>query len=368
MSDNESKSSANPTMAASAAKRGKGNGHGSATPPSPPPPSPPTPPRTGLLAGGLALIVAVIALVASAYLWYLLYYEHEGLLTTDLAGTVETLVQEQQKLAQTLGEIEPEIRTLKETQDTIRATLERVTSDIARHRADWSLAEAEQLMVIANNRLELARDVRSALAALRAADTLLQQLADPNLLPVRRQLAREIAALEALERTDIAGISLRLGALAEGVDRLPLALEIRLRETAAAPTAVAAAGAEAGWRATARQIWDDLRSLVRIRTDVEVRRPLLPPEQQYFARENLRLVLFGAQLALLQGNFAVYRQHLEAAERLVREFFDLHTQAVAAMLKELERLRNEKIVTEHPDLSASLEGLRRVLAARQGAS
>lgn len=373
MSDNEPKTNADPTTppASAATKRAKGNGRAPAAPP------PPPHPRTGLLAGGLALIFGIIALVASAYLWYLLHYEHGELLATDLVGTIKSLEQEQRALKEELDAIAPQLQTLKETQETLRAALERLTSDLARRRADWSLAEAEQLMVIANNRLELARDLRSALAALRAADALLQQLADPKLLPVRRTLAREIAALEAMDKVDIPGISLRLVTLAERVDRLPLAPEIRLRETAAgtagtsaaaAPAAAAAPSGESSWQETARRLWDDLRSLVRIRTDVEVQRPLLPPEQQYFARENLRLMLFGAQLALLQGNTALYRQNLEAAERLVRGFFDLDTQAVAAVLSELERLRAERLVVATPDLSASLEALRRVLAARQGAS
>ncbi len=329
----------------------------------------PRTPRTGLLVGGFALILSTIALTGSGYIGYLLFYERQGLLTTDLVGAVGRLEREHAAIKQSLQGLEPQIHTLQETQDTIKTALERITSDLAHRRAEWILAEAEQLLVIANNRLHLARDVRSALAALRGTDALLHQLADPKLLPVRRLLAREINALTALEKTDVPGISLRLGALAEGVDRLPLAMEMRLREAGGAPDAAAVASAaseEAPWRAAARSIWGDLRSLVRIRTDVEIRRPLLPPEQQYFARENLRLMLYGAQLALLQGNTAVYRQNLEAADRLVKQFFDLDTQAVAAMRGELDKLKAESIIAQLPDISASLESLRRLLAGRQG--
>lgn len=368
MAENETRPSAASASPAASARRAKGNARKEARTP-----------RTGMLVGGLALIFASIALTTSGYLGYLLFYERPGLLTADLVGAVGRLEREHDALKESLQGLEPQIQTLQETQDTIKAALERITSDLARRRTEWTLAEAEQLLVIANNRLQLARDVRSALVALRGADALLHQLADPNLLPVRRLLAREINALSALEKADVPGISLRLGVLAEGVDRLPLALAVRLRETtgggspAAAPAeaasaaAAAAAAEEAGWRAAARSLWSDLRALVRIRTDVEVQRPLLPPEQQYFARENLRLMLYGAQLALLQGNTAIYRQNLEAADRLLKQFFDLDTQAVAAMQSELDKLKSERIIAELPDISASLESLRRVLAGRQGA-
>lgn len=320
--------------------------------------------RTGLLAGGLALILASITLVAAGYVWYLLFYEKQELMTVDLAGGLDEVRRETQTLRQDLAALEPEVRTLKENQDTIRAALNKMAGDFTRRRAEWALAEAEQLLVIANNRLQLARDVRSALNALRAADALLKELADPKLLPVRRLLAREMNELAALEKADIVGVTLRLGALAESVDRLPLAVEVRTRGNAA--PAPGAAAETSRWRDGARNIWQDVLSLVRIRTDVEVQRPLLPPEQQYFARENLRLMLYGAQFALLQGDAAVYRQNLNAANRMLKDFFDLNTQVVSDMQAELDRLKAERVFAELPDISTSLETLRRLLEARGG--
>lgn len=321
--------------------------------------------RSGLLTGGLALILASITLVAAGYVWYLLFYEKQELMTVDLAGGLEELRRETQALRSDLAALEPQVRTLKENQDTIRAALDKMAGDFTRRRAEWALAEAEQLLVIANNRLQLARDVRSALNALRAADALLKELADPRWLPVRRLLAREMNQLAALEKADIVGVTLRLGALAESVDRLPLAVEVRTRADAAS-TPGATPAETSRWREGARSMWQDLLALVRIRTDVEVQRPLLPPEQQYFARENLRLMLYGAQLALLQGDAAVYRQNLNAAQRTLKDFFDLNTQVVSDMQAELDKLKAERILAELPDISTSLETLRRLLEARSG--
>ena len=128
-------------------------------------------------------------------------------------------------------------------------------------------------MIIANNRLQLARDSSSALAALRAADQQLQQLAMPKFLPVRRELAREISALESNEKLDVSGITLRLATQADNVDRLPLALDIRLREIEKAKLPVKesdaqVASADGNWRQTAHSLWQDILSLVRIRDDV----------------------------------------------------------------------------------------------------
>jgi uncharacterized protein HemX len=107
-------------------------------------------------------------------------------------------------------------------------------------------------------------------------------------------------------------------------------------------------------------LWNDLIGLVRIRYDIEGRPPLLAPEQQYFLRENVRLLLYGAQHAILQGNTAIYRQNLETVRRWVKEYFDPQAQAVISLHTELDALTGVKLAAELPPVSASLEALRRL--------
>ena len=319
--------------------------------------------RAGKVRGGLALIFAIVALVATGYLWYAVLYENADLFTQDIVGTLDRIDSDNADIQEKLAGDEKDLRTLKETQDTLRAAIEKVNTDLTRNRIEWSLTEAEQLLVVANNRLQLARDTHSALAALRAADQQLQSLANPSLLPVRREIAREIAQLEPLDKTDISGITLRLATLADGVDRLPLEPNMELPPSAApaektGDTRVAAA--ETGWRQTAHSLWQDLLSLVRIRDNLAAQRPLLPPQQQYFLRENLRLMLYGAQQALLQGNVPVYQQNLKSAQRLLKDYYDVRSQLVIATQGELDKLQSTKIVADMPDISASLDMLRRI--------
>lgn len=324
--------------------------------------------RSGLLTGGLALIFAVIALIGTGYLWYTLLLERAELLATDVVGDLEQLKGETAALRESLTETTGILDEVKATQDSVRVALDKIQNDLSRHRTEWVLAESEQLLVIANNRLQLARDVRSALAALRAADAQLNQVANPMLLPVRRELAREIAALDAIDRIDVSGISLKLGSLAESSDRLPLAPEVSRRAQALleanAATMAPATAVDSGWRALARNLWQDVLSLVRIRTDLSTQRPLLPPEQEYFLHENLKLMLYGAQLALLQGNTAVFQQNLRVALKLLKDYYDANTQVVAGMQSELEKMRASKLVAELPDISRSLAALRAVSSAR----
>jgi len=312
--------------------------------------------RTGRISGGLALIIASIALIGSGYLWYTLLYERQELLAIDVPGTLETLTRETKQLHDGLTDVEEQQTSLLETQETLKSAVDKVQNDLGRHRTDWILAETEQLLLIANRRLQLARDAASALAALRAADRNLELLANPNLIAVRRQVAREIALLESLEKSDVAGASLRLGALADGLDRLPLSGELHSQVLAHAEAAEPAA--DGGWQ-TARGMWRDILQLVRIRRHDATERPLLPPEQQYFVRENLRLMLYGAQQALLQGHVQTYQHNLKTASRWLNDHFDDNTPAVQTARAELDKLRATPVMSELPDISGSLEILRK---------
>jgi uncharacterized protein HemX len=75
-------------------------------------------------------------------------------------------------------------------------------------------------------------------------------------------------------------------------------------------------------------------------------------------------MLFGAQQALLQGNVTVYRNNLKTATQWLKDYFDVNTQVIATTITELDALYNSRIVGDLPDISASLEALRRLQAPK----
>jgi len=310
-----------------------------------------TVPRRGRVSSGLALIFAFAALLVTGYLWYTLIYERPELMRLDIPNALTKLDRRQDELRGTLDQTANQIGALTETQNTLKSAIDRVQSELGRNQTQWIVNETEQLLLIANRRLQLARDAGSALAALRAADRQLELLASPVLLPVRREIAKEIALLETLERTDIAGMALRLGSVADKLDQLPLAPDLR-------PQSAQVAAADAKTDA-ARNIWRDILQLVQIRRQPTTPRPLLAPEQQYFARENLRLMLYGAQHALLQGHVATFQQNVDTAARWVGDYFDKESPAVSTVQQELQTLRATPVMNQLPDIAGSLETLRK---------
>ena len=69
-------------------------------------------------------------------------------------------------------------------------------------RQDWLLAEAEYLLRLASQRLELERDWEGAISMLTAADNVIIETRNPRFDKVRAQIARELMALRAVPAVD----------------------------------------------------------------------------------------------------------------------------------------------------------------------
>jgi uroporphyrin-3 C-methyltransferase len=244
---------------------------------------------------------------------------------------------------------------------TQQAALEALYRELAPSRDEWALTEIEQVLQLASQQLQLARNVPSALAALQLADSKLQRLDRPQFLPLRRALARDMDRLKAVPYVDVAGISLRLDQAIAAADTLPLALEERLPpQPAPAPPAD-----EAGWRRFMRAVWQDIRQLIRVENLDRPEAPLLAPQQQFFLRENLKLRLLSARFSLLFHDQQNFRADLAAADASLRKYFDVRSPAVASLQTLLKQLQTTDVVREVPDVVLSLEAIRALKLARE---
>lgn len=312
--------------------------------------------------GTFTLLLSLTALSVSAYIGY-------EFLTGELSQTTQQLTLTVSELKQRARSSRDEIDKLQEKQKTLTEAIRKASQHLSSSRVSWVMAETEQLMIIANQRLQLAGDLDTATIALEIADQRLRDLSDPDLTPVRKILAKEIQTLKSTERIDIAGIALRLSALADIIETLPLSLEFQqfnkqqklLKEKPAQK--VAPPPKPKGFF---RELWADIMSVISIRTNVESYKPLLPPEKQYFLRENLRLMILGAQQAALRADRNVYRHNLKSAKRWAQEYFDIRSKPLMHLMKEMDDLSKAKLATVQPNISASLKALRKVSRKRAG--
>ena len=245
--------------------------------------------------------------------------------------------------------------------------LEALYQELARNRDEWQLAEIEQVLAIAQQQLQLSGNVRAALLALQLAESRLSRTDRPQFLPVRRALARDIERLKALPSLDVPGLSLALDRLAASVDALPLAFEERIERQAAAKSSPqgAAAPEEGFFKRLGGEVWRELRQLVVVRKVDSVEPPLLPPQQAWFVRENLKLRLLNARLALLTRDEAGYREDLRTARNWIQRYFDPRARGSLAALAQLKQLSAASISFEPPSIADSLEAARGFKARRE---
>ena len=241
------------------------------------------------------------------------------------------------------------------------AALDSLYKELSRGREEWTLSEIQQTLQIASQQLHLAGNVSSALAALQEIDARLARADRVEYAPLRKLIQGDIERLKAVPNLDVPGLTLRLDDVIDSVDKLPLRSEEKQAEqaqSAAQPTAP-------WWRRIAASAWGEVKSLVRIqRIDVNDPR-LLAPQQAYFLRENLKLRLLHARVALIQRNEAVFRSDLAQCREMIQRYFNPAAKSVASAIDTLTQLESAAVQVELPSLSDSLDMVRRLRQPRE---
>ncbi|MFM0309598.1 fused uroporphyrinogen-III synthase HemD/membrane protein HemX [Paraburkholderia sp. RL17-383-BIF-A] len=245
--------------------------------------------------------------------------------------------------------------------------LQQQYADLARNRDDWTLAEVGQMLSAASQQLQLTGNTQLALFALQSADTRLAASDSPQAVAVRKAIAQDIDKLKVAPSTDLTGLAIKLDNAIDHVDDLPLSGEAPIPHatpqaaTWADTAKVAAATGEPRWKVWWREvstgIGQQLTSLVQVRRIDNADAMLVTPDQGYFVRENLKLRLLSARLALLSRNETTLKSDLLAAQNALTRYFDnssKKTQTVSDLVKQVQA---GSAAVELPNLSNSLQAV-----------
>lgn len=308
----------------------------------------------------LAYLLALLALALAAYVWRgsvdaatALHQQQENLLRIE--SRLLALQRQQQRQGDELA-----LKSLK--LDEVGAKLARWDDTLnATQRQVWLLNEADHYLRLAQQHLQLTRDVAGARALLDVADRLLARHGDTQVLVLRNAIAKDRFALSTAMGMDVPGLYLRLAALSErvGALQLPQVASTALPQTDAMVRAATPAGSslmEAGWA--------KMRALVTLRHYDEPLRPLLSAADRGLVREALRLDLAQTQLAVMRGEPAIYQSSLLTAKSRLARYFSLLPKAeYDNLMAELLALSAVDIRPALPDLAASIQALDKLSAA-----
>ncbi len=349
-----------------------------------------------------ALVASVLALAVSVFVWYSIAVTGRLEVGHQLSR-MESVAQESTSLRERLQQLESDLTTLgrqvsesqsalqreaeaqqsrltaavdelKATQVNdreaieqrfarIRTSLDKLGYEIGTSVDDWVLEETHQLLLLAGQRLSLSGDVSLARRALEIADQKLSLIQATDVLTVRRQLAVEIASLDAVPKLDLNGIVLKLSAMADQVNTLPLKGDLDRPEWGRSTSETEEPTEPGSLQMFGRVLLDDLGKLVRIRKVDQTRSPKLDNAQRFLAYEKLRLQLVTAQLAVLRQRPDLYQDSLKQARAGLSDYFAAD-ERVDGFAASLESLKARQLVVDLPDLSGSMALLRRVIEKR----
>lgn len=363
-------------------------------------PASPAPAQTDAPAtwpGKVALVISLAALGASGWLyWQSLQSKQEESATltrlnsqvaavadstksqlADAKALISTQVNAvNQNMTLLQNQSAKEQQSIAELQERLTQSIQQVMAKQSNTRKDWLLAETEYLLRLANQRILMENTSVGALALLKSADTILKETDDVSIYAVRKALASDIAALEAVPTFDLEGSYLKLAAMAEQVNNLRL---VPLTDKNKLPSLIEQITPESvseSWTQGLKTSWANamakLEKLIVIQHRDEQIEPLLSPEQTYYLQQNLHLMLEQAQLALLRKEQATFDRSLDKASKWVSTYFEAEDPTTQALLRGIDDVKTLKISPQLPDISGSLNALKSYLqqmtALKEGAA
>lgn len=317
----------------------------------------------------LLLILALAAVVAAGG-WF--GWQHHNVLVAQLNYFKQAQQQQQtgeQQLQQAQAQLKQELaqqsKKISALDEQSTYALEQISKMSGADRQDWLIAEAEYLLRLANQRLQLERDWGSALAMLQAADKVLVEAGTPQLAGVRAHIADEMLALREAPAIDRQGAALRIQSLQKAIPQLPWLPEkmLEAESTEAAAPAPASTWYEAFWN----KFTSSLASLIRIQERNTDNAPLTP-KQQYNLQQAMYLMLEQAQVALLKEEQALYEHSLQRVSDWIQSYLIIEDNKTAAVQQSLQELMQWQVAPARPDISGSLQSLQKLIEQhRRGA-
>ncbi|HEX6707053.1 MAG TPA: uroporphyrinogen-III C-methyltransferase [Albitalea sp.] len=227
-----------------------------------------------------------------------------------------------------------------------RGQLEELIQSLSRSRDENVLVDIDAAIRVALQQTAITGTAEPLVATLRQADERLARYNQPRLEGVRRAIARDLDRVKSVSVADLPTLSIKLDEAVRLVDELPLLSVAEPRRGASAPassrqfqrSAPVDSGASASswgkvwneaWSGVSDRVWTEVKSLVRVTRIDHPEAMLLAPEQAYFVRENLKLRLLNARLAILSRQFDTAQSDLQACLATLERYFDRSSRRLA---------------------------------------
>jgi uroporphyrin-III C-methyltransferase len=331
--------------------------------------SEPLPVSRGLIY--FCLVLAALALAASAMLWQKLSNIQEQL-ARQSHESGNNAVEARALAKQAQEQVRETAARLAMTENKLgevalqRSQIEELVQSMSRSRDENMLVDIESALRLAQQQAQLTGTTEPLLVALRSADQRLERGGQPRLSRVRAAVAHDIDRIKASSVPDVPAVLVKLDELVRQVDELPLANAVA---GAGAGASAPARKAEpppklAWWERALGDLRDEARNLVRVSRIDQPEAVLLAPEHAFFLRENLKLKLLNARLALLSRQTDAARADVASSQAALRKYFDPASRKTQVAVALLQQVQSQLRTVELPRIDETLAVLATAAAGR----
>lgn len=273
-----------------------------------------------------------------------------------------------------------------------RGQLEELIQSMSRSRDENVVGDIEAAIRVALQQTQITGSAEPLVATLKQADERLLRYKQPRMEGVRRAVARDLDRVRSVAVVDVSTLTIKLDEVVRMADELPLVsgadTALRPREEkggeAAAKAreralqlqreqvAAAAEGKLSLWWWQASQqlstwtglVWGEARTLLRVTRIEHPEAALISPDQSFFLRENLKLRLLNARLALLSRQFDTAQSDLRDSQDMLSRYFDMRSRKVAGVAELLRQVAGQARQVSVPRPDDTLAALTAAAAGR----
>ena len=229
----------------------------------------------------------------------------------------------------------------------------------AQQPTDWLFSEADFLLKNALRKLVLDNDVDTAVSLLKLADETLAKVNNSQSAAIRSAINQDLKQLLSVAGVDQNAVMQKLSQLANTVDELPV-LDVNFGDD---QNATKLSDSLSDWAENAeKSATSFLNHFIRISPKHGAdRKELLAPNQDIYLRENIRLRLQLAIMAVPRQQNELYKQSLEAVASWIRSYFDTNAEVTQSFLKSVDELSEVSIYVDVPSQLQSLSMLDKYL-------
>ena len=229
----------------------------------------------------------------------------------------------------------------------------------AQQPTDWLFSEADFLLNNALRKLVLDNDVDTAVSLLKLADETLAKVNNSQSAAIRSAINQDLKQLLSVAGVDQNAVMQKLSQLANTVDELPV-LDVNFGDD---QNATKLSDSLSDWAENAeKSATSFLNHFIRISPKHGAdRKELLAPNQDIYLRENIRLRLQLAIMAVPRQQNELYKQSLEAVASWIRSYFDTNAEVTQSFLKSVDELSELSIYVDVPSQLQSLSMLDKYL-------